>query len=141
MLAIVEALKTWRHYCHGANHTIDIITDHQNLRYFTSTKTLNQRQARWAEALSQFDFVIRYISGTAGGKPDALSRRPEYAKGEGEVHTAILKPAQFISAIRAQELFITNIHPSAQIPRRGSEQAVGLNLHTCNSEVIRAGER
>src|SRR3978361_1488759 len=141
MLAIVEALKTWRHYCHGANHTIDIITDHQNLRYFTSTKTLNQRQARWAEALSQFDFVIRYRPGTAGGKPDALSRRPEYAKGEGEEHTAILKPAQFISAIRAQELFITKIHPAAHIPQRGSERSAGLDIHACTPEVVKAGER
>src|SRR3978361_2194162 len=141
MLAIVEALKTWRHYCHGANHTIDIVTDHQNLPYFTSTKTLNQRQARWAEALSQFDFVIRYRPGTAGGKPDALSRRPEYAKGEGEVHTTILKPAQFISAIRARELVISKHHPSAQIPQRGSEQSPGLDIHACHPEVIKAGKR
>jgi hypothetical protein len=60
MLAIIEALKVSRHYCHGANHTIEILSDHQNLQYFTSTKTLNQRQARWAESLSQFDFVIKY---------------------------------------------------------------------------------
>ena len=46
MLAIVEALKTWRQYCHGANHVIDIMTDHQNLLYFTTTKNVNQWQAR-----------------------------------------------------------------------------------------------
>ena len=45
MLAIVEALKIWRHYCYGANHTIQILTDHQNLRCFTTNKNLNQRQA------------------------------------------------------------------------------------------------
>jgi hypothetical protein len=28
ILAIVEALKTWRHYCLGANNTIEILTDH-----------------------------------------------------------------------------------------------------------------
>src|SRR6266481_430695 len=95
MLAIIEALKSWRHYCLGANHTIEILTNHQNLRYFTSTKNLNQRQARWAEVLSQFDFIINYRPGTSGGKPDALSRRPEYAEGEGEVHTALLIHGDF----------------------------------------------
>jgi hypothetical protein len=67
-LAIVEALKSWRHYCLGASNTIVILTNHQNLRYFTSTKNLNQLHARWAENLSQFDFIIKYRPGTAGGK-------------------------------------------------------------------------
>ena len=118
MLAIVEALKTWRHYCLGANHTIEILTDHQNLRYFNSTKNLNQRQARWAEILSQFDFIIKYRPGISGGKPDALSRRPEYAEGEGEVHTAMLKPGQLqISTIKIPTLTISKMNDKATIPQ------------------------
>jgi hypothetical protein len=110
MLAIVESLKSWRHYCLGANNTIKILTDHQNLRYFTSTKDLNQRQARWAETISQFDFIIKYRPGAAGGKPDALSRRSEYAEGEGEVQSALLKPGQLqISAIKTQTLTFSKL--------------------------------
>jgi hypothetical protein len=76
MLAIVETLKMWRHYYHRANHTIEILTAYQNLWYFTSTKTLNQRQARWVENLFQFDFVIKYHLEISGGKPDTLSQCP-----------------------------------------------------------------
>ena len=42
-----------------------------------STKQLNRRQARWAEYLSRFNFVIQYRPGKQGGKPDALTRRSE----------------------------------------------------------------
>ena len=40
-----------------------------------TTKNLNQRQARWAEYLSRFDFKIYYRPGRLGTKPDALIRR------------------------------------------------------------------
>jgi dUTP pyrophosphatase len=142
MLAIIEALKSWCHYCLGANNTIEILIDHQNLRYFTSTKTLNQRQARWAETLSQFDFIIKYRPGVAGGKPDALSRRSEYAKGEGEVHTALLKPGQLqISALKVQTLSISKLDERATIPGRESEHAAGVDLHSIVNLTIGAGER
>src|SRR5271170_1373514 len=38
------------------------------------TKQLNQRQVRWAEFLSQFNFIITYRPGTKATIPDALSR-------------------------------------------------------------------
>jgi len=41
MLAIIQALEMWRHYLEGTKHEIDIWTDHQNLKYFMSTKKLN----------------------------------------------------------------------------------------------------
>jgi hypothetical protein len=78
MLAIVDALTTWRHYLQGSGHPIEVITDHKNLLWFTETKMYNRRQARWAEKLSHFDFAITYRPGAQGGKPDALSRRPDH---------------------------------------------------------------
>jgi len=41
MLGIIQVLEMWRHYLEGANHEINIWTDHQNLKYFMSTKKLN----------------------------------------------------------------------------------------------------
>ena len=38
----------------------------------------NRHQARWAEKLSKFDFVIVFRPGKQGGKLDALSRRLDY---------------------------------------------------------------
>jgi hypothetical protein len=52
LLAIVVAFKVWRVYLEGAKHTIIMKTDHKNLTFFTTTKELTRRQARWAETLS-----------------------------------------------------------------------------------------
>jgi len=60
LLAIVDAFKHWRRYCEGAMHQIQVFSDHQNLKYFTTTKVLNRRQARWAQELAGNDFRIYY---------------------------------------------------------------------------------
>lgn len=55
-----------------------------------STKQLNRRQARWAEYLSRFNFVIRYRPGKQGGKPDALTRKSEDLPKEGDERLQLL---------------------------------------------------
>ena len=74
LLAIFEAFKIWQYYLEGLAYPIDVVTDHKNLEYFSTTKVLTQRQARWSEYLSQFNLVIRFCSGHLGTKPDALTR-------------------------------------------------------------------
>ena len=58
LLAIVWSLKHWRAYLLGTQLPFEILTDHNSLKYFMSTKGLTHRQARWAEFLSEFDFSI-----------------------------------------------------------------------------------
>src|SRR6266436_1526995 len=77
LLAIYEAFKSWRHYLEGSAKTIDTVTDHKNLEYFTTTKKLTRRQARWSEFLSQFNLSIHFRPGRLGAKPDALMWRPD----------------------------------------------------------------
>jgi RNase H-like domain found in reverse transcriptase/Reverse transcriptase (RNA-dependent DNA polymerase)/Integrase zinc binding domain/Chromo (CHRromatin Organisation MOdifier) domain len=76
LLAIVKALEEWRPELQGTGEPFEIITDHKNLQTFMTTKQLNQRQVRWAEFLSQFNFVIVYRPGSKATLPDALSRLP-----------------------------------------------------------------
>jgi transposase InsO family protein len=83
LLAIVDCFKVWRRYCEGAMHTVQVFSDHQNLEYFTTTKVLNRRQARWAQELAGIDFKVFYRPGSQNGKPDVLSRRPEYRPEKG----------------------------------------------------------
>jgi len=83
LLAIVDAFKHWRRYCEGAINQVEVFSDHQNLEYFTTTKIVNRRQARWAQELAGIDFKIYYRPGTQNGKPDALSRRSEYRPERG----------------------------------------------------------
>lgn len=78
--AIVEAFKTWRHYLEHAPSTIRVLSDHNNLRYFMTTKELSSKQARWAEELARFDFEIEYKPGSEN-PADGPSRRPDYGKG------------------------------------------------------------
>jgi len=60
LLAVVNAFKHWRRYCEGATHQIQVFSDHQNLKYFATTKVLNRWQARWAQELAGIDFRIYY---------------------------------------------------------------------------------
>jgi len=99
LLAIVDAFKHWRRSCEGASHQVQALSDHHNLEYFTTTKVLNRRQARWAQELAGIDFKIFYRPGSQNGKPDALSRRPEYRPEKGRVEnqqiTTVLGKSHF----------------------------------------------
>src|SRR6266481_3782732 len=52
--------KCWQHYLEGSGIPIDIVTDHQNLQYFSTTKILMCRQACWSEYLSGFNLIIHF---------------------------------------------------------------------------------
>jgi hypothetical protein len=84
LLAIVRCFEEWRPELEGTSSPVKVITDHKNLEYFTTTKLLNRRQARWSEFLSRFNFKIVYRPGKQGGKPDALTRRSEDLPKEGD---------------------------------------------------------
>ena len=74
MLAIVDSLEHYRHLFEGLGQQITIYSDHYNLLWFTEMKVYNRQQARWAEKLAKYDFVIHFRPVMQGGKPDALSR-------------------------------------------------------------------
>lgn len=101
LLAVVSAIKVWRHYLEGARHPFVILTDHQALQYFQSSKTLTRRQARWSEIVNHHRYSIRYRPGSLSSKPDALSRRPDLAEGgkawDAEPKT-LLRPTAWLSA-------------------------------------------
>lgn len=76
LLAIVRAFEIWRPELIGLHSPARVLTDHLSLRYFMTTKQLSSRQARWAEFLSQFSFLIAYRSGKQNTVADLLSRPP-----------------------------------------------------------------
>src|SRR5438046_669938 len=77
LLAIVDACKYFQHILLGNHFTI--ITDNSSLNTLLSkpTKLLNNRQTRWIEILSPFDFEILNIPGSKNIIADALSRLHE----------------------------------------------------------------
>jgi hypothetical protein len=71
--AIVHALKMWRHYLMGK--IFELRTDHSGLKYLFGQPSLNSRQSKWLEFLSEYDFDIKHIKGKENKVVDALSRR------------------------------------------------------------------
>ena len=69
LLAVKLALEEWRHWFEGARETFLVWTDHKNLDYFRSAKSLNPRQLRWSLLFSWFDFCLSNQPGSKNGKP------------------------------------------------------------------------
>src|SRR6201747_2698826 len=166
LLAIVEWFNKWRHYLAGTVVPITVYTDHQNLQYFLTTKAWSARQIRWAQKLADFNFRIVYCPGTRGGKPDALSRRPEYHPEGRAMHSeqSILKPENFVQVaivwkipgdnptvdmnaefdlekeriLETQNIWVHRLSKEAKIPTRRSTYAAGHDLYSTNTIIIPA---
>jgi hypothetical protein len=104
LFAIFEGFRIWRHYLDGSALPVDVVTDHKNLEYFSTTKILNRRQARWAEYLCQFNLVIRFRPGKLGAKPDALTRRWDVYAKEGVNDYAKVNPHNFRPVFTQEQL-------------------------------------
>ena len=83
LLVIFEAFKMWCHYLKGLGNPINVVTDHKNLEYFSTTKVLMHHQVCWSEYLSAFNLIIHFCPGHLGVKPDALTRQWDIYPKEG----------------------------------------------------------
>lgn len=108
LLAIICALKHWRHYLEFSTSTTEVLTDHRNLEYFTTTRHLSRRQVRWSEVLSDFNFVIKYRPGSQNAAADSLSRRDKPKEGGttplDKTAMTLLPPIQFLNNLQALPL-------------------------------------
>jgi len=98
LLAIVAALETWRHFLKGSALPFIIYSDHRNLLFQKKPEKMTQRLVRWSLFLSEFNFKILYRSGSSNGKPDALSRRPDYSDSpddSNDIPFTVLRPENF----------------------------------------------
>jgi len=156
LLAIMEAFKEWKRYLRVEEEPVTVYTDHQNLQSFLTKNVLNQRQIRWAQGLTNYNFKIVYRPGSRGGKPDALRRRPEYRPEEGTRHREqwILKSEHFqISVIHQKRNAETALVPErreptsvrimklsdkAIIPTKGSRFAAGHDIYALTNGVVPA---
>jgi len=82
-LAILESLQKWEDKLVG--YKIRVITDHKALEFFKTQNRLTNRQRRWMDYLSRFDFDITYIKGELNKIADCLSRYYE-SDTVGETH-------------------------------------------------------
>ncbi|CCE34914.1 uncharacterized protein CPUR_08853 [Claviceps purpurea 20.1] len=103
LLAIVDCFKRWRPCLEGAQHRIEVFSDHHNLEYFTRVKVLNRRQARWAQELSSYNFIIIYRPAKKNEKADILSRLPQHKPDklddQDQPVATVLKPTHFAPSV------------------------------------------
>jgi hypothetical protein len=135
LLAIVYSFKQWRHYLEGAQHTIEVLTDHSNLRSIRAVQKLNARQARWAMYLGAFDFEVKYRPGKTN-PADGPSRRADYEQKNLSL-TQLLPTLQNkllareersgargttpgLSSVSACETHVANVCSTVKVPTAGA---------------------
>jgi len=104
LLAIFEAFQNWHHYLKGSASPIDVVTDHKNLEYFSTSKVLSCWQAQWSEFLSQFNLVICFCPGKLSAKPDALTRQWDVYPKEGDSGYAQVNPQNLRPVFTQEQL-------------------------------------
>jgi RNase H-like domain found in reverse transcriptase/Integrase zinc binding domain len=103
LLAIVQALKEWRHYIQGSGHTTIVLSDHDNLRHFKVPQTIGQRMAQWTLYLSEFDIKLVHIPGKKNIQANSLSRRPDLCpQGTDNEDVVVLPEHLFVNLINME---------------------------------------
>jgi len=137
LLATFEAFRNWCHYLEGSASPIDVVTDHKNLEYFSTSKILSHRQARWSEFLSQFHLVIRFRPGKLGAKPDALTRRWDVYPKEGDSGYAHVNP-QNLRPVFTQEQLTNSLHTTIlEFPVLRRAVAI-MDMETLHNDILSA---
>ena len=74
--AIVTAVRKWNIYLR-AGSKVELVTDHNPLRWMRQQKDTKHTYARWLLELEEIPYVISYRPGNKNLLPDYLSRVPE----------------------------------------------------------------
>jgi len=156
LLAIIDVFKELKTYRLGEEEPVTEYTDHQNLQSFLTKDLWNQRQIPWAQELTNYNLKIGYRPGSKLGKPDELSRRPEYSPEEGARHTdqSILKTEHFQISVFHQKgcaetalnlekrkptsLSIMKVSDKAILPTNGSRFAADHDIFALPEGMVLA---
>jgi transposase InsO family protein len=97
LLAIIRSFENWRIYLEGTKDPVTVFTDHRNLEYWKTAHNFNCLHACWHLILATYKFIIAYRPGKQSEKPDALSRRADYARIP-ETAQVMIPESQFVVA-------------------------------------------
>ena len=69
--------KQWKHHLKNSRHSIIVLINYNNLRYFMITTLLNRRQVKWTLIFVEYDFKIKYRTKSINSV-NSSSRRLDY---------------------------------------------------------------
>lgn len=113
-LALIFAIKLFRHYLHGQKFTV--YTDHLNLVGIKLAKTSSSsRLLRWSLRLQDFDFKLIYRAGKLNSDADGLSRNAIFEEKLKEEDSALEFPLYAITEedhemLQDEDTFCKNVH-------------------------------
>ena len=116
-LAAVFAMKQYRHYLLGRH--FQLLTDHSPLQWLSAQK-MEGLLCRWALAIQEYSFTIKYHKGNQNSNADALSRRvhPEVTTAATQVSSDPFKARLHIAQLEdtvTKQVF-TALQTSSQKP-------------------------
>jgi hypothetical protein len=76
LLAVVHALKVWRHYL--LENLVHIYIDHKSMKYLFTQPDLNMRQRKWLELIKDYELEIHYHLRKENIMAYTLSRKHHY---------------------------------------------------------------
>jgi hypothetical protein len=83
LLAIIYAIKVYRHFLLGTQQKFLIRSNHKNLKYFKLPQKISMHQARWHKFLQDYNFELIHFPGKSNTIADLLSQRKDH---EGRVN-------------------------------------------------------
>jgi len=136
LLAIFKAFRNWHHYLEGSASPIDVVMDHKNLKYFSTSKVLSHQQAWWFEFLSQFNLVIRFRPGKLCAKPDTLTRQWDVYPKEGDSGYAWVNPQNLRPVFTQEQL--SNSLRATYLEFPVLRAVVIMDVETLHSDILSA---
>src|SRR5712691_9946752 len=111
-MAVVLALRNWRHLLMGSLHKVIVYTDHSNLQYYRHPQKINRQVARYISTLADYNLELKHLPGIKN-RADPLSRRPDYDNGSEDnehvtalpdhLFTRVIETVAFDEQIRQQQ--------------------------------------
>ncbi len=105
LLVIIVMFKHWWHYVKDNYHTVEVLTDHNNLKNFMNVWKLNERQVKWVMKLLICNFEIAHKSEKTNSINASL-RQSDYKNENISVNHLLLTLQRKLTRIESLNNFI-----------------------------------
>src|ERR1700736_1124746 len=146
LLAIIHALKEWRHLLLTNPQTIEIWTDNNAITFFRRPQDLSYCHAQWAMTMADYNITIHYKKGTSNMAADGLSHQHDKSLAElDNKQIVLLPPKMFFDGPEEYKLWarsgldvkIRRLHGELIQPSMTDN---GLELFSVEDDILLAGE-